>query len=57
MRSEPETFHVPAYVGKHGWVGVLLERVDPREMQELVVEAWRRTAPKRVLRDFVDPLE
>jgi hypothetical protein len=52
--SEPETFSIPAYVGVHGWVGIALERVDPEELAELVEDAWRMTAPKRVLRAFDD---
>jgi hypothetical protein len=48
--SEPETFYVPAYVGQHGWVGIVLDRVDPEELAELVEDAWRMTAPKRVVR-------
>jgi hypothetical protein len=47
--SEPETFSVAAYVGRHGWVSVDLRRVDPEEMGELLDEAWRATAPKRVV--------
>ena len=47
--SEPETFSVPAYVGQHGWVGIRLERVDADEAIELLDEAWRATAPKRVV--------
>ena len=47
--AEPETFSVPAYVGQHGWVGIRLERVDPTEAAELLDEAWRATAPKRVV--------
>jgi hypothetical protein len=47
--SEPETFSVPAYVGQHGWVGIRLDRVDPQEAVELLDEAWRATAPKRVV--------
>jgi hypothetical protein len=50
--SEPETFSIPAYVGQHGWVGIALERVDPEELAELVDEAWRMTAPKRLVRAF-----
>jgi hypothetical protein len=50
--SEPETFSVPAYVGQHGWVGIALDRVDPEELAELVEEAWRMTAPKRLVRAF-----
>ena len=47
--SEPETFSVPAYVGQHGWIGIRLERVDPEEAVELLDDAWRATAPKRVV--------
>ncbi len=50
--SEPETFFVPAYVGRHGWVGVHLGRVDAEELSELVEEAWRLTAPKRMVAEF-----
>src|ERR671916_510974 len=47
---DPETFSVPKYVGKHGWIGIQLDRVDPGELRELVIEAWRMTAPKRVVK-------
>lgn len=50
--SEPETFSIPAYVGHHGWVAVALHRVDPDELAELVEEAWRMTAPKRLVRAY-----
>jgi hypothetical protein len=50
--SEPETFSIPAYVGVHGWVGIALDRVDPDELAELVEDAWRMTAPKRLVRAF-----
>jgi len=50
--SEPATFSIPAYVGHHGWVGIALARVDPEELAELVEEAWRKTAPRRVVRAF-----
>jgi hypothetical protein len=50
--SEPDTFFVPSYVGQHGWVGVRLERVDPEELAELIEDAWRATAPKRVVKAY-----
>lgn len=52
VSSRPEVFAVAAYVGRHGWVEVQLAGVEPDEMAELVVEAWRRTAPKRAVREF-----
>ena len=47
--AAPETFGVPAYVGRHGWVSIQLATVDPAELAELVVEAWRQTAPRRLV--------
>jgi hypothetical protein len=49
---DPETFFVPPYVGPSGWVGVRLRSADRDEMRELVTEAWRLTAPKRVVASF-----
>ena len=45
---DPETFARSAYVGRFGWVTVALDRVEPAQLKELLVEAWRRTAPRRV---------
>jgi hypothetical protein len=50
--SDPETFAVAQYTGRFGWVSVTLSRVDPEEMRELVVDAWRRTAPRRLVAAF-----
>jgi hypothetical protein len=52
IAEAPETFTYPAYVGQHGWVGVDLTRIAPDHLRELVTEAWRMTAPKRVVRAF-----
>lgn len=49
---DPDTFFVPPYVGPSGWVGVVIHAVDRGEMEELVTEAWRLTAPKRLLVAF-----
>ncbi|GLY79792.1 MmcQ/YjbR family DNA-binding protein [Actinoallomurus iriomotensis] len=52
LAEDPETFTHPAYVGRHGWVGVDVARVGEEHLRELVTEAWRLTAPKRVVRAF-----
>jgi hypothetical protein len=51
-QTAPDTFFVPKYVGVHGWVGVTLARVDGAELEELLTEAWRMTAAKRVVAEF-----
>ena len=52
VAMDPDTFFVPPYVGPSGWIGVRISKVDRDEMHELLIEAWRRTAPKRAVRAF-----
>jgi hypothetical protein len=49
VAERPETFAVAAYTGRYGWIRVTLDRIDADELGELLVEAWRRTAPKRLV--------
>jgi hypothetical protein len=51
-QMDPETFFVPPYVGPNGWVGVRIRTADRDELHELVTEAWRLTAPKRLVAAF-----
>jgi predicted DNA-binding protein (MmcQ/YjbR family) len=46
----PSRFHVPKYIGHHGWVGVWLDSPAPDwdEIKELLEEAYYLTAPKRL---------
>jgi predicted DNA-binding protein (MmcQ/YjbR family) len=49
VRSEPERFFVPPYVGHHGWVGTWLDvDVDWELVADLVETSYRMTAPKRL---------
>jgi hypothetical protein len=50
VRAQPDRFFVPPYVGPKGWVGVRLDAKPDWEMVgDLVRDAWRLTAPKRLL--------
>jgi hypothetical protein len=49
VASDPETFGVSAYTGRFGWTTVNLARVADDELRELVEDAWRRTAPKKLV--------
>ena len=51
-QMDPGTFFVPPYVGPSGWVGVRFRTVNRDEMRELLMEAWRLTAPKRLVDAF-----
>ena len=48
VRSEPEKFFVPPYVGTKGWFGVRLETVDDEELRSLVVQSYCMIAPKKL---------
>ncbi|HET8659895.1 MAG TPA: MmcQ/YjbR family DNA-binding protein [Micromonosporaceae bacterium] len=52
VTEQPETFSVAGYVGRFGWVEVQLSTVDEDELRDLVVQAWRRTAPKRLVKQY-----
>jgi hypothetical protein len=55
VAMEPDTYFVPPYVGPSGWVGVVLSTATDRdEIRELMTEAWRLTAPKRLVASFED---
>jgi hypothetical protein len=48
--AEPERFFVPPYVGHRGWLGVYLDvPVDWDQIADLVVDAYRRVAPKKLV--------
>ena len=52
VAERPEAFAVAPYVGRFGWIQVTLSAVDAAELRELVVEAWRLTAPKRLVNAY-----
>ena len=45
---DPKTFAPAAYVGRFGWIYVDLDRIDDAELERLIRQAWRMTAPKRL---------
>ena len=52
VEGNPDRFFVPKYVGPKGWVGVRLdlkEAPDWEEVEELIMESYCMTAPKRVV--------
>jgi hypothetical protein len=51
--SDPERFFVPPYVGHRGWLRVYLDvPVDWDEIAEIVTDAYRVVAPKRLVRSL-----
>lgn len=52
IAAAPGAFSPAPYVGRFGWVQAALDAVDPDELSELLTEAWRRTAPRRLVTAF-----
>jgi hypothetical protein len=50
VAMDPDTFAVAAYTGKYGWVRVRLACVPPELAERLIKNAWRRTAPRRLVK-------
>ena len=49
VRANPKRFFVPPYFGTNGWVGIYLDvDVDWAEVADLLEDAWRLVAPKKV---------
>lgn len=48
--AHPEKFFRPPYVGGRGWLGVYLDvAVDWAEIEEIVLDAYREIAPRKLL--------
>lgn len=49
LQGQPDAFFSTPHYDGHPYVLVRLEAVDPVELAELVEEAWRIRAPKRLV--------
>jgi len=49
LRSDPEVFFTTPHYDGWPYVLVRLARADPVQLAELIEDAWRLSAPKRVL--------
>jgi hypothetical protein len=52
IAADPGTYSAAEYVGRYGWVRVVLASADPAELRRVVEDAWRRTAPKKAVRAY-----
>ncbi|AUG77065.1 hypothetical protein CFP65_2224 [Kitasatospora sp. MMS16-BH015] len=56
LAAAPEVYSVAPYVGRHGWVQVQLAKVAEEELGDLLAEAWRSIAPKKLVREYDEAL-
>src|SRR5258708_879986 len=48
IKTSPETYFRPPYVGGRGWVAIELERISDEELAAHIREAWLMVAPKKL---------
>jgi hypothetical protein len=49
LEMDARTFGKSAYVGRFGWVTADLAGIEPALLESLLRDAWRRTAPKKLV--------
>jgi hypothetical protein len=59
VATDPKRFFRPPYVGVRGWLGVYLDvrDVDWTEIEEIVTDAYRQVAPKRLVAQLDEPVQ
>ena len=51
-QENPDVYVVTDHYRDYPMMLVELDRVDPDELREIVIESWRRNAPKRLVAGF-----
>jgi hypothetical protein len=56
VSAAPHRFFVPPYVGASGWIGVYLDggSTDWQELGDLLWDAWRMSAPKKLVAQYAE---
>jgi hypothetical protein len=54
--ERPEVFETQFTAGSFGWVVIHLDRIEREELAELTFEAWRLSAPRRLVEARGDQL-
>ena len=49
MGANPKTYYITDHYHCWPWILVRISNVDPDELRELLEDAWKRLAPKRLL--------
>jgi len=54
IASEPDVFFTTPHLDGYAAVLVRLDRIDPAALEEVVVEAWLASAPKRLAAAYLE---
>jgi hypothetical protein len=48
VRSDPDTYFMPPYVGVKGWIGIIIDGLGDEELREQIVQSYCMIAPKKL---------
>lgn len=54
MLKDPQTFFITDHYLNYKYMLVNLDRVEPNDLKELLITAWKNRAPKKYLKEFLD---
>jgi hypothetical protein len=52
IKADPETFYITDHYLNYPWILVRVSSVEPGDLRELLEEAWRLSAPKRLVSEY-----
>ena len=52
MKVDPETFYITDHYLNYPWILVRISTVELEDLRELLQEAWRLSAPKRLVAQY-----
>jgi hypothetical protein len=54
MEADPETYYITDHYRNYDYMLVRLDRVQPDELTELLITAWRNRATKKLIKQYED---
>jgi hypothetical protein len=55
MKAEPETYYITDHYLNYPWILVRISSVDIDDLRDLLEDAWRLSAPKRLIASLRPP--
>ena len=52
MQADPETFFITDHYVNYNYMLVKLETVNPDDLKQLLITAWKARAPKRLVKEW-----
>jgi hypothetical protein len=52
MKADPDTFYITDHYLNYPWILVRMSTVDQGDLHDLLEEAWRLTAPSRLVSEY-----